>query len=157
MCDSPRTRCTWKTTPAYTVCVSRRDDHYPVFRLDIRQDSQFATGYGYPKTAFKREPDTDLDTRNVLINISWIQTFGKFAHCAIIHLLFLKASFQPSLPWLRVCLWCNLCTVECSLISFPLLICLSNTPNLLTWICSWCRKVGLVQSTLRTLFAAYLH
>jgi len=33
------------------------DDHYPVYRLDIRQDSEFATGYGYPKTIFKREPD----------------------------------------------------------------------------------------------------
>ena len=33
-----------------------RDDHYPVCRLDIRQDSEFATGYGYPKTTFKREP-----------------------------------------------------------------------------------------------------
>jgi len=36
-----------------------RDDHYPVCRLDIRQDSEFATGYGCPKTDFKREPDTD--------------------------------------------------------------------------------------------------
>jgi len=27
---------------------SAPDDHYPVFRLDIRQDSEFATGYGYP-------------------------------------------------------------------------------------------------------------
>jgi len=24
---------------------STRDDHYPVFRLDIQQDSEFATGY----------------------------------------------------------------------------------------------------------------
>ena len=31
-----------------------RDDHYPVCRLDIRQDSEFATGYWYLKTAFKR-------------------------------------------------------------------------------------------------------
>jgi len=42
----------------------QRDDHYPVCRLDIRQDSELATGYGYPKTAFKREPDTDPDIRN---------------------------------------------------------------------------------------------
>jgi len=28
------------------VLVSVRDDHYPVCRLDIRQDSQFATVYG---------------------------------------------------------------------------------------------------------------
>jgi len=32
--------------------LQSRDDHYPVCRLDIRQDSEFATGYGYPKTAF---------------------------------------------------------------------------------------------------------
>jgi len=54
-----------------------RDDHYPVCRLDIWRDSEFATGYGYPKTAFKREPDTDPDIRNAFIDISRIQTFGK--------------------------------------------------------------------------------
>jgi len=42
----------------------------PGFRLNIRQDSEFATGYGYPKTAFKREPDI----RNGFIDISRIQT-----------------------------------------------------------------------------------
>jgi len=52
-----------------------RDDHYPVSRMDIRQDSEFATGYGYPKTAIKREPDADI--RNAFIDISRIQTFGK--------------------------------------------------------------------------------
>jgi len=55
--------------------VSGRDYHYPVCRLDIRQDCEFATGYGYPKTAFKREPDTDI--RNAFIDNSRIQTFGK--------------------------------------------------------------------------------
>jgi len=29
-----------------------RDDHYSVCRLDIQQDSEFATGNGYPKSAF---------------------------------------------------------------------------------------------------------
>jgi len=43
--------------------------------LDIRQDSEFATGYGYPKTAFKWEPDTDLAIRNGFIDISRIWTF----------------------------------------------------------------------------------
>ena len=75
-----------------------RDDHYPVCRLDIRQDSEFATGYGYPKTAFIREPDTDPDIRNAFIDIFKIQTFGRFAHCTIIHLLSSEASFQPSVP-----------------------------------------------------------
>jgi len=41
------------------VAPYSKDDHYLVCRLDIRQDSDFATGYGYPKTVFKREPDTD--------------------------------------------------------------------------------------------------
>ena len=54
-----------------------RYDHYPVSRLDIRHDSEFATGYGYPKTAFKRAPDTDPDIRNGFIDIARIQTFGK--------------------------------------------------------------------------------
>ena len=53
-----------------------RDDHYPVCRLNIRKDSEFATGYGYPKTVFKREPDTDPDIRNGFIDVSRIQTFG---------------------------------------------------------------------------------
>jgi len=35
----------------------------------------------------------------------------KVAHCTVIHLLSLEASFQPSVPWLWVCLWCNLSTV----------------------------------------------
>jgi len=56
---------------------STRDDYYPVCRLDIRQDSEFATGYGYPKPAFKREPDTDPDIRHGFIDVSRIQTFGK--------------------------------------------------------------------------------
>ena len=54
-----------------------RDDHYPVCWLDIRQDSEFTTGYGYPKTAFKREPDTDPVIRNAFIDVSRIQSFGK--------------------------------------------------------------------------------
>jgi len=46
-----------------TTTSHSRDDHYPVCQLDIRQDSECATGYGYPKTAFKWEPDTDPDIR----------------------------------------------------------------------------------------------
>ena len=57
---------------AVEVLVSIREDHYPVCRLDIQQDSEFATGYGYAKTAFKREPDTDPDIRNAFIDISRI-------------------------------------------------------------------------------------
>ena len=40
----------------------------PVCRLNIRQDSEVATGYGYPKTAFKREPDMDPDIQKLLSN-----------------------------------------------------------------------------------------
>ena len=109
----------WLTKFLTSLHVRNRDDHYLVCRLDIREDSEFATRYGYPKTAFEQKPGTDQDIRNAFIKISRIQTFGKFAHCTIIHLLLSEASFQPSVPWLRVCLWCNLCTVECSLISFP--------------------------------------
>jgi len=57
--------------------VCTRDDHYPVCRLDTRQDSEFATGYGYPKSALKREQDMDPDIRNAFIDISRIQNFGK--------------------------------------------------------------------------------
>jgi len=93
------------------VVLTTRDDHYPACRLDIRQDSEFATGYGYPKTAFKRESDTDPDIRNAFIDIFRIQTFGKVAHCTIIHLLSSEASFLLSVPCLPVCLWCNLCSI----------------------------------------------
>jgi len=54
-----------------------RDDHYLFCRLNIRQDSEFASGYGYPKTAFKQEPVADPDIQNTFINISRIHTFGK--------------------------------------------------------------------------------
>jgi len=70
-----------RTTPQESALIPDtstpevRDDHYPVCRLDIWQDSEFATRYGYPKTAFKREPDTDI--RNAFIDISRVQTFGK--------------------------------------------------------------------------------
>jgi len=87
--------------------VSARDYYYPVCRLDIRQDSEFSTTYGYPKTTFKREPDTDPDIRNGCIDISSIQTFGKsctlhdhsrYDYGTIIHSLSSEASFQPSVP-----------------------------------------------------------
>ena len=69
----------WKISQSAHLCNTEhiRDDHHPVCRLDIRQDSEFATGYGYPKTPLKREPDTDPDIRNAFIDISRIQTFGK--------------------------------------------------------------------------------
>ena len=48
-----------------------------------------------------------------LSSIFWgFRLLKKVAHCTIIHLLSSEASFQPSAPWLRVCLWCNLWTVE---------------------------------------------
>jgi len=85
-----------------------RDDHYPVCRLDIRQDSEFATGYGYSKTASKREPDMDKDIRNTFLDFSRIQTLEKkAAHCTIVYLVSLEASFQPSVPLLQVCLLCT--------------------------------------------------
>jgi len=59
--------------------LASRDDHYPVCLLDIRQDSEFATRYGYPKTAFKREPDTDPYIRNAFIDNS---DFWKKLHIA---------------------------------------------------------------------------
>jgi len=54
------------------VCIT--DDHYPVSWLDIRQNNEFATGYGYPKTDFKRELDTDPYIRNAFIDGLRIQT-----------------------------------------------------------------------------------
>jgi len=79
-----------------------RDDHYPVCRLDIRQDSEFATAYGYPKTAFKRGADTDPDIRNAFIDISRIQIFGKsctlnsFIHYLQQHLFILQCHDSES-------------------------------------------------------------
>ena len=63
----------------FDVCC--RDDHYLVCQLDIRHDSEFATASGYPKTAFRWEPDTDPDIRNAFIDILKITTFGK--SCAL--------------------------------------------------------------------------
>jgi len=45
--------------------------------LDIRKDSEFAIGYGYPKTALKRDLNMDKDIRNAFLDISRIQTLGK--------------------------------------------------------------------------------
>jgi len=41
-----------------------REDHYQVFWLDIQQNSNFSNRYGYPKTAFNYEPNTDKDIRS---------------------------------------------------------------------------------------------
>jgi len=57
------------------VCIT--DDHYPVSWLDIRRNNEFATGYGYPKTDFKRELDTDPYIRNAFIDGLRIQTWKK--------------------------------------------------------------------------------
>jgi len=45
-----RTRASIHQNPA----LFPRDDHYPVFRLDIRKDRKLSSGYEYPLTAFKR-------------------------------------------------------------------------------------------------------
>jgi len=74
--------------------ITIRDDHYPVCRLDIRQDSEFATGYGYPKTAFKREPETDPDIRNAFIDISRIQNFGKSCTLHNYSLIIIRSIFS---------------------------------------------------------------
>jgi len=47
-----------------------------------RYSSEFATGYGYPKTAFKREPNSDKDTRTAFLDISRVQSLGK---CCTLH------------------------------------------------------------------------
>jgi len=80
------------------VCI--REDHYPAYRLDIYQDSEFATGYGYPKTAFERQLDTDKDIRYAFLDISSIQTFGKSCtlHNHSFSLLPSATSFQRSVP-----------------------------------------------------------
>ena len=97
--------CSPLTTWPPEVCI--REDHYPAYRLDIYQDSEFATGYGYPKTAFERQLDTDKDIRYAFLDISSIQTFGKSCtlHNHSFSLLPSATSFQRSVPWLRVCVW----------------------------------------------------
>jgi len=77
-----RTGLGMKNFTVSSSLTASRDCHYVVCWLDIRQDSEFPTGKGYPKTAFKREPDTDPDIRNVFIDISRIQTFVK---CCTLH------------------------------------------------------------------------
>jgi len=68
------------------------------------------------------QPDTDIQKllsngNRLRISDSLISMFRGFrllekvAHCTIIHSLSSEASSQPSVPWLRACLWCNLCTV----------------------------------------------
>jgi len=56
---------------SHQTFVWSRDDHYPVCWLDIRQDSEFATGYGYRKIACKRELDTD-----VVLKVWWFLFVG---------------------------------------------------------------------------------
>jgi len=75
-----------------------RDNHYPVNRLDIRQDSESATGSGYPKTAFKWNRTRIRVSETLLSIFRGFRLTEKVAHCTIIHLLFSEASFQLSVP-----------------------------------------------------------
>jgi len=100
----------WKHAFNRIFCI--RDDHYPVYRLDIRQDSELATGYGYPKTAFRREPDTDPDIRNTFVDILRIQTFGK--SCTLRNHSFILVSSEP------FCLLCHDFKSVYGVILFPL-------------------------------------
>jgi len=69
-------------TPVQTLAT--RDDHNPVYWLDIRKDNEFASGYDYPKTTFIGE--TDPDIRTLLVIFRGFRLLEKVAHCAIIHL-----------------------------------------------------------------------
>jgi len=104
-----------------TEIMDGRDDHYPVCHLDIGKDSEFATGYGYPKTAFKREPDKDPDIQNTFTDISRFQTFGK--RCTLHNHSFvifrsIFSAFCAVTPSLSV-----VSSLYRSKIPFPLLIC----------------------------------
>jgi len=102
-----------------TAAIPGRDDHSPVFRLDIRQDSEFPTGYGYPKTAFKRQPDTDI--QSAFIDISRIQTFGKsypWRNHSFIVFRSIFSAFCAMTPCLSM-----VQSLYHSVIPFPLLIC----------------------------------
>ena len=86
------------------------------------------------------QPDTDIQkllsnenririrlSETVLSIFRGFRLLEKVAHCTIIvaktmaqsfihsfiHSLSSEAFFQPSVPWLRVCLWCTLCTCKC--------------------------------------------
>jgi len=67
----------------------------------------------------------DMDIQKLLSNGNQIRTrisetllaifrgyrlLEKVAHCTIIHLVSSEPPFHPSVPWLRVCLRCKLCT-----------------------------------------------
>jgi len=60
--------------------------------------------------AFKRNRIQIWISETLLSMFPRFRLLEKVAHCTIIHSLSSEASFQPSVPWLRVCLWLNLCT-----------------------------------------------
>jgi len=123
-----------------------RYDHYLVCRLDIWQNT------------VTLQPDTDIQklfsNRNrvqIRISETLFSTYRGFrlleevAHCKIIHLVSSEASFQPSMLWRQICLWCtlNLSTVvycKCSPMSYWL-----NKLSLSARVCCWCSKIGLFQ------------
>jgi len=49
-----------KVTLCLTGIVNGRDEHYLVCLLDIRQESRFSTGYEYPKAAFTRQCEINV-------------------------------------------------------------------------------------------------
>jgi len=75
-----------------------RDDHYPVCRLDIRQDNQLATGYGYPKLLSNGNRIRIRISETLLAIFRELRFLEKVAHYTIIYSLSSDASLQPSVP-----------------------------------------------------------
>jgi len=94
-----------------TRCQANRDDHYQVCRwisgrivsLQPDKDIQKLLSNGNRKRIRLSE--------TLLSIFRGFRFLEKVAHCTIIHLLSSEASFQPTAPWPRVCLWCNLWSV----------------------------------------------
>jgi len=70
------------------------------------------------------QPDTDIQkefsnvnqirtriSETLLLIFRGFRLLEKVVHCTITHLLSSEVSFQLSVSWLRVCLWCKLGTV----------------------------------------------
>jgi len=99
------------TTNILFRILHSRDYHYPVCRMDIRPDSKFSTGYGYPKRVFLREQDPDKDIRfNMPYSIFWERRLDRLWN----------EFWSPSTSWRKLhiahwffCLWMHLVSFAC--------------------------------------------
>jgi len=119
-----------------------RDDHYPVCRLDIQQDSEFATGSGYRKRFYRYFENSDY-WKKLHIAPPFIYYLQKHLSSLLCYDSSLSVYGVSSALWCNHIRPINLLSGHAKFVSMNLFQ-------------VWQERALSVAQTLRTSFAAYL-